>query len=173
MTDTPSPPTDSGAKDRPPTVRYPARTKAIIVVVLALAIGGFVLAGFSAETEAPETPELSGGPSTAVPSTIANGVELLDPGRGDQVLAQERVRIDLVAGWTGELVLQPSAGEAIPIPADEIEITALDELIFVPGDGKVVERLPNGRLCVRATIWNQARGRSASERVETWCFDVT
>lgn len=105
--------------------------------------------------------------------TVANGVERLHPARGTQAFAQESIAIDLSVGWRGELVLQPDSGGAIPLPEDEVEFTSLNELIFEPGPGKTIERLPSGRVCVRATIWDQVRGRSATERVESWCFDVT
>lgn len=163
------------------SIAYPRRTKVIIVVVLIIGIGGFVAAGLTAETDVPEEAQVSGegadsgsdGDDGDTVSTIANGVESLSPGRGDQAFAQERVTIDLAPGWTGELAFRSGSADAVPLPDDEVEVTELDELIFQPGEGKTFERLPTGRLCVEATIWDQVRGRSSTERVETWCFQVT
>ena len=163
--------TDS--KPERPNVSYPLRTKLVIVVVLAVAVGGFVLAGLRADTDNDDGVTVTGDEPQVTQVTIANGVEAIRPGRGTQVFAQERVEIDLLPGWKGELVLQPDSGDAIPLPDDEVEFTSLNQLIYVPGPDKAIERLPSGRVCVRATIWDQVRGRANSERVESWCFDVT
>ncbi|MGK2927952.1 MAG: hypothetical protein ACSLFO_00060 [Acidimicrobiales bacterium] len=163
---------------------YPARTKLIIAVVAAVAIGAFVLAGMSADTENADDIALSGpgagtsdrgdgGNSATQAQRDPDGVIQLQPRDGTEALAQERIRIQLSAGWTGELTLLPSSGAAIPLPADQIDVTPLNELIFVPGDGQAIDRLPPGRNCVRATIWDQVEGREATERLEAWCFDVT
>lgn len=158
---------------RKPDLSYPLRTKIVIVVVLFVAIGGFVLAGFSADTDGGDEIALSGQEPTATQSTISNGVERLRPGRGTEAFAQESIELDLAPGWRGELVLQPGSGDAIPLPDEEVEFTSLNQLIYEPGPDKTIERLPSGQVCVRATIWDQVRGRAASERVESWCFDVT
>ncbi len=154
-------------------VSYPTRTKIVIVVVLFVAIGGFVLAGLKTSTDPEVDAAISGAEPQAPQVTIANGVERLQPGRGTEAFAQESIEIDLVSGWRGELVIQPDSGDAIPLPEGEVEFTSLNQLIFEPGEGKTIERLPSGQVCVRATIWDQVRGRPATERVESWCFDVT
>jgi hypothetical protein len=169
------------AAARPP-LRYPTRTKLVVAVVLALAIGGFVLAGMSTDTDTDDEITVTGGPaggtgSAPVPGEGApesdGGVVEVEPRDGTEALAQERVRIQLSAGWTGELTLLPASGPAVPLPPDEVEVTALNELVFVPAEGRVIERLPSGRNCVRATIWDQVDGREATERLHSWCFDVT
>lgn len=167
-----------------PSFNYPARTKIIVALVLAVAIGGFVLAGLSAETGTGDEVVVTGdgggdggggdgGEQPGATSRDADGVIEVHPPDGTEALAQERIRIQLSAGWTGELTLLPASGAAIPLPDDEVERTALNELIFVPGEGRVIERLPAGRNCVRATIWDQVEGRAATERLHDWCFDVT
>lgn len=159
---------------------YPVRTKLIAAVVVVLAVGGFVFAGLVADTEDAGDIAVSGAggdTSDAESATEAqrdpSGVIQLHPRRDTEALAQERIRIQLSAGWTGELTLLPSSGAAIPLPEDQIDTTALNELVFVPGDGQAIERLPSGRNCVRATIWDQVEGREATEKLESWCFDVT
>lgn len=160
---------------------YPVRTKLIAAAVVALAVGGFVFAGLAANTEDAGDIAVSGAgedtSSDAGSATQAqrdpSGVIQVHPRRDTEALAQERIRIQLSAGWTGELTLLPSSGAAIPLPEDQIDTTALNELIFVPGDGQAIDRLPPGRNCVRATIWDQVEGREATEKLESWCFDVT
>lgn len=160
---------------------YPVRTKLIVAVVVALAIGGFAYAGLAADTENAGDIAISGAGgdtgSDAESATQAqrdpSGVIEVQPRDDTEALAQERIRIQLSAGWTGELTLLPSSGAAIPLPQDQIDTTALNELIFVPGDGQAIDRLPSGRNCVRATIWDQVEGREATEKLESWCFDVT
>lgn len=167
--------TEPASTSRQGPVGYPVRTKLVIVVVVACVAAAFAVAVMAADTDTDDPVALSGdtGTSTAVAVTIAPGIEQRLPRDGAEVLAQERIELDLAAGWTGELVIQPRSGAAIPIPGDQVEQTPLDQLIFEPGDDKVLDRLPNGGVCVEATIWDRVRGRAASERVDTWCFDVT
>lgn len=161
-----------------PSLAYPTRTKVVVAVVLAIAIGGFVLAGLSADTDGSDDVALTGnqigqGADGLQPPSDPDGVILVRPRDGAEALAQERILIQLSPGWTGELTLLPSSGAAVPLPPSQIETNALNEVIFVPGPGKVIERLPSGTSCVRAIVWDQVQGREASERLESWCFDVT
>lgn len=155
--------------EKNPSVSYPARTKLIIAGVLAVAIGCFALAIYASNTDDGGEVTVGGRQGDLIET---DGVEGRFPGEDDQVQGQQSIGIDLAPSWAGELVLQPSSGAAIVLPEDEIEQTALNELIFQPGEGRTIERLPQGNLCVRATIWDRARGREASERVESWCFSV-
>ncbi len=166
-------PTPGSPPGRPPSgsVTYSARTKIIVVVVLVVAVGGFVLAGLSADTSGDPTFTVSGSAGEQV--TSGNGVEALVPGDGDEVLGQQRFGIDLEPGWTGELVLLPSNGPATALPEDELEVVEeLNQIFYQPMPGKSIERLGGGTNCVAATIWDRVRGRDATERVETWCFSV-
>lgn len=150
--------------------RYPLRTWIIIVAVVALAGGAFVLGGRAADTDNSDSVSVSGSPGQAIGS---DGVDAVVPGNGAQALSQQTFGIDLADGWAGELTLQPPDGGAIFIPPDQLERSALNELVFQPGPGKVITSLPTGNNCVRATIWSLVRGRDNSERVESWCFRVT
>lgn len=151
-------------------LRYPLRTRIVVLLVLAVAVAGFVVAGLSTDTDDGSGVAVSGadGASGGAPT----GVERRIPGDGDEILGQETIGIDLAPGWTGELLLLPGNGQAVQLPSDEVKVTALNELLYQPGEGKTVERL-SGDYCVAATIWDQVRGREASERVETWCFAAT
>lgn len=153
-----------------PTIRYPARTKAVVVAVLAAAIAVFTLAVLAADTDGEDPVAVSGGTA----GDDQRGVLSRSPRDGAQVLAQEPFSVRLAPGWTGELTFIPGNGAALPLPEDEIEVTALNELVYVPDDGKALERLPEGTTsCVRATVWDRVEGREATEVTETWCFSVT
>ena len=154
------------------SIAYPTRTKVVVVVVLALAVAGFLVAGLRADTDHSDDVRVSGAPGQAVQDT--EGVLAVSPGDGTQALAQQPLSIRLAAGWTGELTFLPGDGAATPLPQDEIEVTALNELVYQPADGKTLERLPEGTTsCVKATVWDQVRGRDATETTKTWCFSVT
>lgn len=154
---------------------YPTRTKIVIAVVVALALGGFVVAGMAADTDIDDEISVSGGSGQAEGQMERDpdGVIRTSPRNESQALAQQELRIQLSAGWTGELTLIPSSGSAIELPPDEVERTALNELVYVPDEGRTIERLPTGTNCVKATIWDQVEGRDSSERLHNWCFNVT
>ncbi|MFP5321177.1 MAG: hypothetical protein ACLGIC_04940 [Acidimicrobiia bacterium] len=153
-----------------PGLQYPTRTKVIIVAVLAVAISLLVLAYLStADSTETETQVTGGGTAERDP----DGVDARIPRDGAQILGQEQIGIDLAAGWTGELVLQPlSNDQAVPLPEDELERDELNRITYRPGPGKAIERL-SGDYCVLATIWDQVQGREATQRTETWCFSAT
>lgn len=155
----------------PQPIRYSLKTKILVVVCLTVATAGFVIAGLATDTDTENFVTVSGAPGQAV---SLDGVEAFLPGNGDEVLAQQKFGIDLAAGWTGELTLLPGTGAAVAIPDEELERSALNELIFEPGPGQTITELPRGLTsCVRAVVWDQVRGREASERTESWCFKVT
>ncbi len=167
-----SPPPRSPMSTTTSSFSYPTRTKVIVAVGLALAIGGFVVGGLRADTDNSDAVAVSGAPGQGVSDT--EGVVAVSPGDGTQALSQQAFSIRLAPGWTGELTFLPGDGAATPIPADEVEVTALNELVYQPGPDKTIERLPAGtRSCVTADVWDRVRGRDASETVKTWCFDVT
>lgn len=159
-----------------PSFRYPFRTKVIVVVVLAVAISGFVFAGLIADTDGSDAVAVSGaGVDTGgAPSDLGLGVEAVRPGDGAQsVFQQSEIVLDLEPGWLAELVYAPEDGRSVALPADEVEYTPeLDQYTYAPSEGKTLERLAANRSCVLATIWSQVEGRAASERVVQWCFRV-
>lgn len=149
--------------------RYPLGTRIAVVVVVTLAVGAFVAAGLTADADNDDAVSVSGSPAQRVE---VDGVQALLPPENSQLLSQQKIGIDLQPGWLGELTITPSDGVAIPLPNDQLERSALDELVFQPGPGKVLEAIPSGRTCVSALIWDQVQGRASTERTETWCFDV-
>lgn len=149
--------------------RYPLSTRIVVVVVVAVAVAAFVAAGMTADAGNDDAVSVSGAPGQAVSRA---GVQALLPPESSQHLAQQKIGIDLQPGWLGQLTITPADGVPIPLPNDQLERSALDELVFQPGPGQVLESIPSGQTCVTALIWDQVQGRSASERNETWCFTV-
>lgn len=168
------PSADDPTAPTPAGLAYPTRTKVIVVAVLAVAIGLIVLAGLST-SEGGDGVAVSGGDAQGQAGTgtpPADGVERVFPRDGSEILGQERIGIDLAPGWTGELMLVKEGGDAVTLPEDELVRDELNQVLYQPGPGKTVERL-SGDYCMAATIWDQTRGREASQRVETWCFSAT
>jgi len=154
----------------PPGLAYPTRTKVVVVVVLAVAIALLVLAYLRTDEGGDTTAQVSGA-GTA--ERDPDGVDALIPRDGSEILGQDQIGIDLAAGWTGELVLQPqSNAPAVPLTDDDLERDELNRITFRPAPGKVVERL-SGDYCLLATIWDQVEGREATQRTEAWCFSAT
>lgn len=169
------PSADDPTAPTPAGLAYPTRTKVIVVAVLAVAIGFIVLAGLTTADGGDDGVAVSGGDDPQGQDgsgAPADGVERVFPRDGAEILGQERIGIDLAPGWTGELMLVKEGGEAVTLPEDELLRDELNQILYQPGPDMTVERL-SGEYCVAATIWDQTRGREASQRVETWCFSAT
>lgn len=149
--------------------RYPLSTRIVVVVVVTLAVGAFAAAGFTADAGNEDAVSVSGAPGQAI---NRDGVQALLPPENSQHLSQQKVGIDLQPGWMGQLTITSDDGVSTQVPDDQLERSALDEIVFQPGPDKVLESIPSGHTCVTALIWDQVRGRSASERTERWCFNV-
>lgn len=157
-----------------PRFRYPRRTRIIIVAVLTLAVAGFTL-GFMAydpgdgRDAAPVSGagQGGGGDGRAVDPEIQ-----VTPRRDAQALSQETIVLQLEPGWAAELELRQPNREPVPLPADEIEVTSLNQYVYLPDEGKAIESLPEGRNCIRYTAWSRIEGRDASEMTDEWCFSV-
>jgi hypothetical protein len=139
---------------------YSRRFKVVAAVVLAAAIALFS-AAYLVATEDDDDPSRASSGSRAF-------VEDLLPPEDSQVVQQSTVGIDLATGWQGVLRLN---GEEVP--DDQLtQNQALNLVQFTPGSGKVLERLPIGRMCVQALVWRSAAGRGNGERTVSWCFEV-
>jgi hypothetical protein len=157
----------------PAGLAYPTRTKVIIAVVLAVAIAAIVLAYLGTVEGDDAGVSVTGADGLQdTADRDPGGVEALIPPRGSEILGQEAIGIDLVAGWTGELTLLPGNGVATTLPDDEIERDELNRIIYRPGPGRAIERL-SGDYCLVATIWDRVEGREQTQRVENWCFSAT
>lgn len=104
-------------------------------------------------------------------------VEQVFPPPGDLELRQTRIGVDLVDGYRGVLQI-----DGVEIPEDQYEAASgtgnvavatagLNQVVFVPGAGKEIERLSPGRHCVTAVFWPQQSSRDAARRLP-WCFEV-
>ena len=92
--------------------------------------------------------------------------ELLPP-RNDTVLPQANVGAILAAGWSGEIL--QIGGTQIPLDQQRVE-PALNSVIFRPGAGLALERLPAQQVCATVRYWAVRN----PDRVSTidWCFRV-
>jgi len=92
--------------------------------------------------------------------------ELLPP-RDDTVLPQSNVGAILSAGWSGEIL--HIGGTVIPLDQQRIQ-SALNSVIFRPGDGQTLRRLPPGELCATVRYW-PTRTPDRTATID-WCFRV-
>lgn len=96
-------------------------------------------------------------------------VEHLRPGRGDEVLRQTEIGVDLAPGYEATLIVN---GE--PIPDDELRrVPEQNQVFFLPGEGTTFAELPGGRNCVTAVVWRSSVGRGVDDQIFTWCFQAT
>ena len=93
-------------------------------------------------------------------------LELLPP-RGDTVLPQANVGVILAPGWAGEIL--HIGGTVVPVDQQRIE-KALNSVIFRPGDGQTLRRLPPGDLCATVRYW-PTRTPDRTATID-WCFRV-
>lgn len=102
------------------------------------------------------------------PPTIDQVVEELFPARGDEVLSQSTVGIDLIEGYTAELTIN-----GVAIPESQLRrVEALNQVTFRPDDGNVLAKLQPDQNCAVALYWPLAQGRAAARSL-TWCFTAS
>ena len=128
----------------------------IISVLLALGAGALTVAALLSS---------GGDADLTVVSNIAV-VELL-PARGDEVLPQATVGAILAPGWAGTLV--SVGGVVVPLDQQRIE-SALNSVVFRPGEGRVLERLPTQEVCAEVSYWEVRTPDRISSL--SWCFRV-
>jgi len=92
--------------------------------------------------------------------------ELLPP-RDDTVLPQANVGAILTAGWAGEIL--HIGGTVIPLDQQRIQ-KALNSVIFRPGEGLVLDRLPAQEVCTTVRYW-PVRNPDRTATID-WCFRV-
>ena len=130
---------------------------ALIVAGLAL----FVMAGLIGNDNSPDE------------ALRTPGVEGLIPGRGDEVLQQQRVGIDLEPGFRlVSLTISPDARCASPVEviSDVQRVDGLVQYFFQPADGKILRALAPDQNCVIATIEDITRPGLFTEI--QWVFTV-
>jgi hypothetical protein len=138
--------------------RKVAIRRAVIFVIVLACIGGLVLA--ASRTRRGEAEFNITGGNTGV-------VELLTPRDGDTLVNQQaQVGVDLTSAYDANLVINGTL-----IPEDQvIRRPELNAVYFLPGPGKVIERLPPGRNTINALVF-RLDGKQAPSAV-TWTFNV-
>lgn len=98
-----------------------------------------------------------------------DAVEQLVPPRGDQVLRQSEIGIDLKPGWTAALVVN-----GVEIPEDQLRrVDAQNQVFFTAGPGKEFEELSAGTVTVTALVWRPVDGETRDDAdAVTWTFQV-
>jgi hypothetical protein len=151
--------TEFAGSPRPPTKvpgvwrQIPFGVKILLVgLLLAASVGIYSASRLTSQSEA----------------QFDNGVVVqLIPNDGDKVLQQAQAGIRLADGYTGTLTVN-----GVPVPDDQLDrVQALNEILFQPGDAKIVEAWPAGENCLVATYWKSATGPTQSS-THTWCFSV-
>ena len=93
-------------------------------------------------------------------------VEQIFPARGAAAFQQQEVGVDLASGFQGSLVV-----DGIPVPVGQTHgIEELNQVLFRPGEGQVLERLPAGEVC--ATAAYQSIEDPTDVGTIDWCFTV-
>lgn len=176
--------TDVSGAVRPPR-RVPTRRQKIVAVALsaALSLGvALIIAGV--------TGAVTGDEQSRLPEEI----ERIQPALGDKVLNQSNIVVDLIAGYTGRLIIddiqlttqstaQPEPGGAgattIPTPTTidiDPNLVRFDAgnntLSFQPRPGAFVERFAVGRHTVKVIYWKITESEAQSYSY-FWYFDVT
>lgn len=145
-------------EDESPTRRRVRR--AITTLVILACIGGLVIAAQHTERGDKDEPKISGAPRTVV--------ELQAPAPESSVLSQAQVMIDLTTEYDASLVVN-----GVLIPDDQLQKRPeLSQVLFTPGPGKIIEKLPGGRNCVEADIF-RIDGTQEDVPAVRWCFNVT
>jgi hypothetical protein len=146
---------------------FSTRYKVTVSLLIALAAVLIGIAVWATDTESDDEVAVSGGESPAGGPVV----EQTTPRDGSEALSQTQIAIDLAAGYDGRLVVN-----SVEVPDEDVDKDSnLNQIVFVPDDGKAVEELPSGReTCVLAIYWQQAEGEGgAGSGSHRWCFDVT
>jgi hypothetical protein len=117
---------------------------------------------------------------------LPDEIEIVNPGRGDRVLRQTPLTVNLADGYQGVLIV-----DGIELPVQEIEpvnpadpgavvnsgITDVrfdpgsNTLTFQPQEGALIERFEEGQHTVTVVFWKQTESRERSFSY-TWSFQV-
>ncbi len=179
----PAPPDDLAPRTEPATAAEPPKRRidrGLLIASLVIAFG-LVLVGFALTTA------LTGNDGVDRPEAI----ESLQPVENAvQVLQQERVVVDLVAGYEGRLVIdgielpttvigqsdvdpfeQPAPGEQIDLPTTAVFDPGNAVLSFQPVEGALIESFTQGIHEVRVIYWRIEEGPEQALSYR-WEFNV-
>ena len=156
-----TPPPRVDYEDETPTRRRIRRILTTVVILLCFAL----LAYAASRTRRGD--EEKDQPSSALAET-GGAVELVAPSPDSSVLSQAQIVIDLTLPYSASLVVN-----GVQIPDDQVQIRPeLNQVIFTPGPGKVIQKLGGGRNCVEANIY-RLDGTQEDVPAKRWCFNVT
>jgi hypothetical protein len=134
--------------------------RVLTALVILACIGGLTLAVQRTQRGDKDEPKFTGQRKAVV--------ELQSPAPESSVLSQAQLLIDLTTNYDASFVVN-----GVTIPADQVQKRPeLNQVIFNPGPGKVIEKFPAGRNCVEATILRVDGGQEDVPAVR-WCFNVT
>jgi len=95
-------------------------------------------------------------------------LEAIFPVDGAEVVAQDRVGADLQVGYSGVLAINGTR-----VPPEQLEQdNGLNQLVFRPGEGKVITELRQNRNCAEIVFWANSDGPDSAGPPRRWCFDV-
>jgi hypothetical protein len=152
-----------------------SQQRRLLVCSLVIAIGlVLVILGFQSS--------VTGRKALALPPTIEN----IDPVRGAvRVPAQTAVFVDLLAGYTGVLVVDDvelqtvdpndlkagPGGQQVSLPPTTIYERGNATLTFVPAEGAPIESFTQGTHTATVIYWKVLESRQRSQSY-TWTFSV-
>ena len=138
------------------------RHKLIMAAFVAAGLAFFVAAGMIGN---------SGNSDVSVVNNPA--IDALIPNRGDEVLQQQQVGIDLATDFRlVQLTISPDAkcGSPVDVTNQTRHVEGLQQYVFSPGEGLPIERLSADFNCAVATFEEIARPGDF-EQIE-WTFTV-
>ncbi len=126
----------------------------VITVLLAVAVGGFIYA-FTRPTDHQQ------------PAVRDTAVRHVEPARGDRVLRQAEIAVDLDPTYSGVLSI-----DGHRLPEDQLDrIAGLNRIAFTPAVGKDITKLSAGRHCATVELWPTS-DPAVPHRTYNWCFEV-
>jgi hypothetical protein len=147
--------------------------RVLTTLVIIACIGGLAFAAQHTRRGDADQPTFTGGGDagggTGSSSQTSRAiVELQAPTPDSAVLSQAQLLIDLSTAYSASFVIN-----GVTIPDDQLQLRPeLNQVIFNPGEGKVIERFPAGRNCVEADIY-RLDGIDEDVPPARWCFNVT
>jgi hypothetical protein len=131
--------------------------KVVLSVILAVAVAGFFMA-FASGSDPPQ------------PLRIDPAVERVEPEPGTLALRQSRIGVDLVPGYTAQLLV-----DGVTIPDDQVEkVIGLDQYWFTPGPGTETGQLAPGRHCASVILTKIGENGAPPQTgtAKSWCFSL-
>ena len=141
----------------------PRRQKLIFAAFVIAGLGFFVVAGIIGGTGTTDDISVSDNPA----------IDGLIPGRGDEVLQQQTVGVDLAAEYRLlTLTISPDARCSSPVDVTEFtrHVEGLQQYLFTPAIGTPIEALSGEFNCARAVFEKISRPGEFQEI--DWTFSV-